>query len=418
MKLTTICLLSLLLVSTAAYAQNEETIRIMTWNVLSLSAESASERIPHFARVFEAARPDIIFTLENVDLYNETGFGLALPRLPVGGWSFAPGDGPGTDPVCYFDGTKVGVTGYRTLETDLRSIVEYHFIVTATRDSFRLFVCHLKEGSAPADELQRLSEAGVILRRMDTLTRAARLRGSGDTLFIVAGTLGMHSSNEAGYVALTNANSAIPDAPFLYDPIERPGDWSDNPAFADIHTSSTRVRLFGGGDGGGMGDRLDQILFSAAMGSRYVNGSYTAYGNDGQHFNDSINRLPNLAVADSIAESLHAASDHLPVYADFIFSRGSSTVREPSAPQLSMLSISPQPASDRVTLRVLSPAAGSLDVRLVDAMGETVLRKQGVMIAEGERTIELDVRSLPAGVYGYSVGTGYGEVRGRIVVVK
>ncbi|MBU0509224.1 hypothetical protein KKH27_10350, partial [bacterium] len=67
-------------------------------------------------------------------------------------------------------------------------------------------------------------------------------------------------------------------------------------------------------------DRFDFLLLSYNFpnpgGWDYIAGSYNEFGNDGNHFNDSINAPPNLAVPDSIANSLHAASDHLPVYLD------------------------------------------------------------------------------------------------------
>ena len=72
-----------------------------------------------------------------------------------------------------------------------------------------------------------------------------------------------------------------------------------------------------------MDDRFDMILMSQSImdngGITYVPGSYTAYGNDGLHFNDSINRPPNNAVGQTIANALHYSSDHLPVFASFTF---------------------------------------------------------------------------------------------------
>ena len=66
------------------------------------------------------------------------------------------------------------------------------------------------------------------------------------------------------------------------------------------------------------------ILVSESLmdssGIYYVPDSYTAYGNDGKHFNISINVQPNDAVSADVANSLYYASDHLPVYADFVFS--------------------------------------------------------------------------------------------------
>ena len=51
----------------------------------------------------------------------------------------------------------------------------------------------------------------------------------------------------------------------------------------------------------------------------YTPGSYTQYGNDGNHFNDSINKPPNAVVSQQVADALHYATDHLPVYATFSF---------------------------------------------------------------------------------------------------
>jgi hypothetical protein len=59
-----------------------------------------------------------------------------------------------------------------------------------------------------------------------------------------------------------------------------------------------------------------------------VTGSYTAFGNDAQHFNDSINRMPNLAVDSATAQALHDASDHLPVYLDLVFTTQTSEIEE------------------------------------------------------------------------------------------
>ncbi len=69
-----------------------------------------------------------------------------------------------------------------------------------------------------------------------------------------------------------------------------------------------------------MDDRFDQLLVSYAFddgsGLSYVPGSYTAYGNDGLHLNQAINDGTNYAVGDTIADALHEASDHIPVYLD------------------------------------------------------------------------------------------------------
>jgi hypothetical protein len=70
-----------------------------------------------------------------------------------------------------------------------------------------------------------------------------------------------------------------------------------------------------------MDDRFDMILLSQAVnntgGITFLDNTYLNYGNDGLHFNDSINRPPNIAVGQQIADALHYSSDHIPVLATF-----------------------------------------------------------------------------------------------------
>ena len=110
----------------------------------------------------------------------------------------------------------------------------------------------------------------------------------------------------------------------LIDPADRPGEWYNNVLFADLHTASTRV---GEGDDLGLIDRSDLILLSGSLNQRYIDGSYTVFGNDGQHFADSVNGGINNSVSSDIAQSLHDASDHLPVYLDLVFERGLVSVK-------------------------------------------------------------------------------------------
>ena len=68
-----------------------------------------------------------------------------------------------------------------------------------------------------------------------------------------------------------------------------------------------------------MDDRFDFIFFTPDLqtgvnGMTYVPNSYEALGNDGNHFNKSINGTPtNTAVPANVADALYYMSDHLPV---------------------------------------------------------------------------------------------------------
>ena len=110
----------------------------------------------------------------------------------------------------------------------------------------------------------------------------------------------------------------------LFDPINRIGPWHNNSSYSDVHTQSPRTQSFGGGANGGMDDRFDWLFVCESIldqesDMHYIEDSYWAVGNDGNHFNDAINDGNNSSVSNSIANALHNASDHLPVYLDIWF---------------------------------------------------------------------------------------------------
>ena len=110
----------------------------------------------------------------------------------------------------------------------------------------------------------------------------------------------------------------------LIDPINQMGNWHNNNSYALIHTQSTRSSTEGyaGGAYGGMDDRFDIIftsndIISGSQGVKYVTNSYVSEGQDGNHFNQSINSGTNSQVTQEIANALFYMSDHLPVSLSF-----------------------------------------------------------------------------------------------------
>ena len=184
------------------------------------------------------------------------------------------------------------------------------FTIT-THDTIRIYSVHLKAGSTSADQLQRETEVDSLRKVTGKLPQNSN--------YIVCGDYNMQASSELAFQKLLNQSFSG----YFIDPLNLVGTWNNNSTFASYHTQSPRTRSFGGGATGGMDDRFDMILISQAVndtgGVTLVPGSYVAYGNDGQHFNDSINRPPNNAVGHTIANALHYASDHLPVFASFTF---------------------------------------------------------------------------------------------------
>jgi hypothetical protein len=167
---------------------------------------------------------------------------------------------------------------------------------------------HLKASTGTANEQQRLSEVTVL--------RNYTVNLSSNSYYIVAGDFNIYRSSEPAFIKLLDQS----ENGYFIDPLYLTGTFNQS-AYAIYHTQSPRVRSFGGGATGGLDDRFDMILISPSIinpgGITYISNSTIAYGNDGFHYNDSINRPPNYAVSQQVADALHYASDHLPVIASF-----------------------------------------------------------------------------------------------------
>lgn len=311
MKRLPLLLLLLLLAASTARAQTSDTIiRVCTWNVLNYSSSTDSNRTHAMQSVVRSIQPDILVVQDLVDSLGFTAFNqhiqqAGLTRTLSAAWV----NGPDTDNAIFFDTTKVAlVVGGGPIHTSLRDINHWLFVVKSTNDTLHIFGCQLTSGDTPADAEARFQEVLLLRYTMHALPF--------NNLSILCGDLSTYSASEQAY----NQLIYIGGLPTLFaDPINRPGDWHSDSSFADIHTQSTRVRRFGGGVSGGLDDRFDFVLLSYDLLNNYLPNSYTTFGNDGQHLNDSINALPNLAVPDSIAQALYDASDHLPVYLDLVF---------------------------------------------------------------------------------------------------
>ena len=136
---------------------------------------------------------------------------------------------------------------------------------------------------------------------------------------LIMGDFNMYSANEPGYQLLTRT-FGDPEVCFV-DPLASSGgvgEWNNNSKFAQFHTQSTRSANASCFSSGGLDDRFDFILLSDEIYHgfnkiKYVNNSYYAVGNDGNHFNQSINQGVNEAVPSGVAQALFDMSDHLPV---------------------------------------------------------------------------------------------------------
>lgn len=170
-----------------------------------------------------------------------------------------------------------------------------------------VYVAHFKAGNTSSNVADRAKATESV---MDFHANNYKSNHS----YLFAGDFNMYTSNEQGFINLVgDPNTAIR----FKDPIRKPGSWNNDGSYASIHTQSTRVsgNCF---SGGGMDDRFDIVLcgqeiISNQRGYGYITGSYKALGNDGQHFNSSLNSGTNNSVPANVLNALYNMSDHLPV---------------------------------------------------------------------------------------------------------
>ncbi|MDP2363783.1 MAG: endonuclease/exonuclease/phosphatase family protein, partial [Ignavibacteria bacterium] len=284
----------------------------MSYNLLNYPGSDTTLRNPEFRTVLSNIQPDILVVQEMTSQAGVNGFlNNVLNSISSGYASGLFLDGPDTDNAIFFKSSIFTFISNVPILTALRDINEFKLVHNLTGDTLRIYSLHLKASATAADEQKRAAEVDSLRKRTNSLPSGSN--------YIVVGDYNIYGSTESAYQKLLNQSGQG----YLLDLFTLSGSWNQS-QYAAYHTQSPRVRQFGGGSNGGMDDRFDMILMSRAIldqgGITYIPGSYIVYGNDGNHYNDSINRPPNTAVSQLVANALHNASDHLPVIASFTLS--------------------------------------------------------------------------------------------------
>jgi hypothetical protein len=180
--------------------------------------------------------------------------------------------------------------------------------------AFFVYSSHLKAETGAANEQQRLDGAESLRADADAL-------GPGQHI-IFCGDYNLYHNAEPAYLHFLSAGNAQ-----ALDPLGT-GSWAGM-ANAIKHSQSPRASSGGGLVGGGLDDRFDFQLStlslddSAGLALMNVPFVYRSVGNDGSHYNTSINSGNNFYFpgdvprSNALAFDLHEASDHVPVAADY-----------------------------------------------------------------------------------------------------
>ena len=298
----------------------------------------------------------------------------------------------------FYDSRKMELKKHVALETEPRDTDIYELYMKtpslAVGDTIRLvcIIAHPKAGQGY--EASRRALMQVV---MDYVNQ----HYATDNVLIM-GDFNMYGARESGYQLLTQTYSN-PQVCFI-DPLFSlggVGEWNNNAQYAPFHTQSTRGYSDECFASGGLDDRFDFILMSDEIAFsynhlRYVQGSYKAVGNDGSHFNQSINQGYNTAVPTEVAEALYDASDHLPVTMK-IGVDAHLGISESNQPRL-QASIAPNPATNVVTVYFNNLKEGKVRFEVCSLQGQVVV-SDTEYFDEGERQFELPLGGLAKGFY-------------------
>jgi len=326
-----------------SYVAAQSDYTFLTYNLLNY--ENEDDREPYYQEIIGEIQPDLIVCQEVI---GTTGYNHFLDDvlnvIEPNEWSGADftNQTASQDIALYYKQeffSFISTTIINTAQSSgTRDVVEWVLEHLESGVQFRIYSLHLKASSGNSNAQQRLQEATILRNYLNELPSGSH--------FIVGGDFNIYSNNSSSEPAFDMLTAAGSDTDGqLFDPINRIGHWHNNSAFADVHTQSPRTTQFGGGANGGMDDRFDWIFVSSAVledtyDINYVDDTYISFGNDGQHFNQAINSGTNSAVSQTMADALHAASDHLPVFASFRFPDGDA-----SGFHLAITEIMPNPSA-------------------------------------------------------------------------
>lgn len=394
MKRFTLALLICLMMIPAVRADEaEHQFKLVTYNLMDVIP--SQERHAAFKVVLDELKPDLLvlqrvksnWALDTLMLLIETPL-ARYDSIEVAKNEFA----------LLYNAEMWEVWGHAAYENEDRPFVLWKLSYKPMPEApvIYLLTCRQKTGDDKAgrDARQRQVDSLKVLM-------AAEEGYDPNAYFILAGDVQGYKATEVGYQSLM-ADS------FFYDPINMPGDWHDNEAFAILHTQSTHISQTGGYATGGLDDRWDQILLSKAFNAeadtawKYVADSYKAYGNDGKRLNDSLNGpTPNELYPQAMIDALYLASDRLPVVAEIQLVIAPEGVDDQAtAPaRFDLLSAYPNPFNPNVQFRFSLNSSANANLSVFDVNGRLVAELINAKISAGSHSVDWNAENLSAGSY-------------------
>ncbi len=315
----------------------------------------------------------------------------------------------------FYDSRKFGLYDEVIVNTLLRDINLYTLYYKSDDLEFTgdtvfltLILAHLKAGQSASDQQMRTTMVSNAMNYLEANNY------SGNIMFL--GDFNMKSSFEQAYQIMVN--NANPEIKF-YDPINVTGVWGNNSDMAPYHTQSPRTGSHPCFVTGGLDDRYDFILASRSImeglnGFRYLEDSYTAIGQDGNRYNQSLIHPPNFTQPPEIIDALYNMSDHLPVMLDLI---NVELVNSTDYQFTDKIQIKyNNPVKDFLTIEFDFKQSRGVNIDVFSISGVKVENYSSGNYSEGE-LIKIDLSHLKQGVYILRMETSDGIIY-SIKIVK
>ena len=305
MKFSQIALCALLVISCISFSSafsGGDTLRVATYNCLNYPGDDAAIRDPYFRTVFAAMDPDILVTQE---MQSQAGldsiqFSCLNYYVPAEYSAVAYHEGEDTNNGFFYKPSKVQFLYANYITTNLRDIGEFVVKVLSSGETVHVLSTHFKAGETSEDSLERSLEANTLRQYLNGFAAG--------TKFIFVGDLNLYTSAEAAYTTMLDVGGGSTGR--LKSAEYAGGMAQQCNVRAYTYTVSANAHIRRRRRGGiGLSFRFHPYCIRFSR-SEYGAGYYWAYGNDGYHFNDSINQMPNHAVPESVANGLAYASNH------------------------------------------------------------------------------------------------------------
>ncbi len=383
--------LSALLFFSFVYSNAQDSLRVMSYNLMFYPSGTNYSRETYLEQVVNAYQPDIfaVCELETAQAADDILYNVLRnirSTYQKAQFEYNHSYGGSLQQFIYYDSTKLHLQEQSYLTTNIRDINHYTFylktneLVTDDTIFMDFYVAHLKSSQGVDNEQDRLDMVNVFTQDLQNIPASHYV--------ILAGDLNLYYANEPAYQELIDNTNAI----VLQDPADDPGYWHNNSTFSHLHTQSTHSSSTGNFVGGGLDDRFDFILlsenfFQPGSDLTYRAGSFKAFGNNGNCFNRRINDPACTGeFSQTLRDNLYQMSDHLPVVCTLETSARFNIEKQ----NVDYIKIFPNPSSEYI---VLGEKAKEGDFIIINTQGQVL---DEINNYQGEKHY---IRFLKPGIY-------------------